>query len=65
MNTAGMSFHCAYAGSPPRSDSAAFAEEQALLALPVSALRHLPEDYLRSLSPAVQQVVRERIARGR
>jgi hypothetical protein len=40
-------------------------DEQTLLALPASVLRHLSEDYLRSLSPAVQQVVRERIARGR
>jgi hypothetical protein len=39
-------------------------EEQTFLALPVSVLRHLSEDYLRSLPPAVQQVVRERIARG-
>jgi hypothetical protein len=52
-------------GLPPEEGLRGLDEEQALLALPVSVLRHLPEDYLRSLSPAVQQVVRERIARGR
>jgi hypothetical protein len=52
-------------GLPPEECLRGLDEEQALLALPVSVLRHLPEDYLRSLSPAVQQVVRERIARGR
>jgi hypothetical protein len=52
-------------GLPPEERLRGLDEEQALLALPVSVLRHLPEDYLRSLSLAVQQVVRERIARGR
>jgi hypothetical protein len=51
-------------GLPPEERLHGLDDEQAL-ALPVSVLRHLPEDYLRSLSPAVQQVVRERIARGR
>ena len=51
-------------GLPPEERLRGLDDEQALLAMPVSVLRHLPEDYLRSLSPAVQQVVRERIARG-
>ena len=52
-------------GLPPEERLRGLDEEQTLLALPVNVLRHLPEDYLRSLSPAVQQVVRERIARDR
>jgi hypothetical protein len=52
-------------GLPPEERLRGLDEEQALLALPVNVLRHLSEDYLRSLSPAMQQVVRERIARGR
>jgi hypothetical protein len=51
-------------GLPPEERLRDLDEEQTLLALPVNVLRHLSEDYLRSLSPAVQQVVRERIARG-
>jgi hypothetical protein len=51
-------------GLPPEERLRGLDEEQTLLALPVSVLRHLSEDYLRSFSPAVQQVVRERIARG-
>jgi hypothetical protein len=52
-------------GLPPEERLRGLDDEQALLALPVSVLRHLSEDYLQSLSPAVQQAVRERIARGR
>jgi hypothetical protein len=51
-------------GLPPEERLRGLDEEQALLALPVTVLRHLPEDYLQSLSPAVQRTVRERIARG-
>jgi hypothetical protein len=51
-------------GLPPEERLRGLDEEQTLLALPVSVLRHLSQDYLRSFSPAVQQVVRERIARG-
>jgi hypothetical protein len=65
MNTAGMSFHCAYAGCPPEERLRSVAEEQALLALPVSALRHLPEDYPPVPIPSRAAGVRERIARGR
>jgi hypothetical protein len=52
-------------GLPPEERLRGLDEEQALLALPASVLQHLQEDYLQSLSPAVQQIVRERIARGR
>ena len=52
-------------GLPPEERLRGLDDEQALLALPVSVLCHLPEDYLQSLSPAVRQAVRERIARGR
>jgi hypothetical protein len=51
-------------GLPPEERLRGLDDEQALLALPVSVLRHLQENYLRSLSPAVQKIVRERIARG-
>jgi hypothetical protein len=52
-------------GLPPEERLRDLDDEQTLLALPASVLRHLPEDYLRSLSPAVQKIVRERIARSR
>ena len=51
-------------GLPPEERLRDLDDEQAVLALPASVLRHLSEDYLRSLSPAVQQAIRERIDRG-
>jgi hypothetical protein len=51
-------------GVPPEERLCDLDDEQALLALPVGVLRHLTEDYIQSPSPAVQQTVRERIARG-
>jgi hypothetical protein len=50
-------------GLPPEERLRDLDDEQAVLALPVSVLRHLSEDYLRSLSPAVQQTIRERLDR--
>jgi hypothetical protein len=48
-------------GLPPEERLRDLDDEQAVLALPASVLRHLSDDYLRSLSPAVQQAIRERI----
>jgi hypothetical protein len=50
-------------GLPPEERLRDLDDEQAVLALPASVLRHLSEDYLRSLSPAVQQAIRERLDR--
>lgn len=40
---------------------AGLAPEQLILALPVDALRALPEEYLRSLSPQAQEQIRQRL----
>ncbi len=48
----------------PEQRLAGLAPEQQLLALPVETLRALSEDYLRSLPPAIEQAIRERIARS-
>jgi hypothetical protein len=50
-------------GLPPEERLRGLDDEQAILALPASVLRHLPEDYIQSLSPSVQRAIRERIAR--
>src|SRR5277367_815282 len=49
------------AGLAPEQRLAGLDRDHQALALPVEVLRVLPEDYLRSLSPEVQQEVRRRI----
>jgi hypothetical protein len=48
----------------PEQRLAGLPPEQQLLALPVETLRALSEDYLRSLPPAIERTIRERIARS-
>jgi hypothetical protein len=45
----------------PEQRLAGLDRDHQALALPVEVLRVLPEDYLRSLSPEIQQEVRRRI----
>lgn len=49
------------AGLPPEQRLADLSPEQRLLAMPVSALRALPDEYLRTLPGDVQAAIRERI----
>ena len=52
------------AGLPAEQRFADLTQEQLLLALPVETLRGLSADYLRSLPPAIEQAIRQRIARS-
>jgi hypothetical protein len=51
------------AGLAPEERLAGLAPEERILALPDEVLRGLSEDYLRSLSRSVQQVIHRRLAR--
>ena len=52
------------AGLAPEQRLAGLAPEQVVLALPLEMLRVLPDDYLRSLPPDIEQTIRHRIARS-
>ena len=51
------------AGLPPEQRLAGLPPEQQILALSDEALRSLPESYLRTLAPEVQEAVRRRIGK--
>jgi hypothetical protein len=61
---AGLAPEQRLAGLAPEQRLAGLAPEQVVLALPVEMLRVLPDDYLRSLPPDIEQTIRHRIARA-
>jgi hypothetical protein len=52
------------AGLPPEQRMAGLDRDHQALALPIEVLRLLPEQYLRSLSPEVQEQIERRLRRG-
>jgi hypothetical protein len=61
---AGLAPEQRLAGLAPEQRLAGLDHDHQALALPIDVLRVLPESYLRSLSPAVQEELRRRIRRG-
>jgi hypothetical protein len=58
---AGLAPEQRLAGLAPEQRLAGLDRDNQALALPIEVLRVLPEDYLRSLSPEVQEEIRRRL----